>query len=71
MTIGVMSDTHKNIDLMNKAAGLMADRFAVEKIYHLGDDYEDADGLDGRGAMDIIGGVAAGGRTRTPTFHAD
>jgi len=51
MTIGVMSDTHKNIELMNKAAGLMADRFAVERIYHLGDDYEDADALDGRGVQ--------------------
>lgn len=51
MTIGVMSDTHKNVELMNKAADLMFDRFAVERIYHLGDDYEDAEALGGRGVQ--------------------
>ena len=51
MTIGVMSDTHRNIELMNKAADLMIDRFAVKRIYHLGDDYEDTEALDGRGVQ--------------------
>jgi putative phosphoesterase len=42
MTVGVMSDTHTNVGLMNSAADLMIERFGVTKIYHLGDDYEDS-----------------------------
>jgi putative phosphoesterase len=49
MTLGVMSDTHNNLELMDKAADLMMNRFAVAKIYHLGDDYEDSSGLLKRG----------------------
>lgn len=49
MTLGVMSDTHNNLELMAKAADLMISRFAVTKIYHLGDDYEDSSGLLSRG----------------------
>jgi len=45
MTIGVMSDTHTNVGLMDSAADLMIDRFGVTKIYHLGDDYEDGSAL--------------------------
>ena len=51
MTIGVMSDTHKNIELMNRAADLMIDKFCVERIYHLGDDYEDGEVLSARGVQ--------------------
>ena len=49
MIIGVMSDTHKNMELMNKAADLMVGTFGVERIYHLGDDYEDGEALAARG----------------------
>jgi len=49
MTIGVMSDTHANVGLMDRAADLMTDRFGVTKIYHLGDDYEDSSALLHRG----------------------
>jgi putative phosphoesterase len=45
MTVGVMSDTHTKVDLMDRAADLMIDRFGVTKIYHLGDDYEDGSAL--------------------------
>ena len=51
MTIGVMSDTHKNIELMNRAADLMIHTFGAERICHLGDDYEDAEALGGRGVQ--------------------
>ena len=46
-----MSDTHKNVDLMNHAADLMIDTFGVEIIYHLGDDYEDSGVLAARGVQ--------------------
>ena len=49
MTIGVMSDTHRNIELMNRAADLMIHTFGAERICHLGDDYEDAEVLGDRG----------------------
>jgi putative phosphoesterase len=49
MTIGVISDTHTNVGLMDSAASLMTDRFGVTKIYHLGDNYEDSSALLERG----------------------
>jgi len=49
MIIGVMSDTHGNIEYMQQACNLMIDKFAVEAIVHLGDDYDDAQRMDTRG----------------------
>jgi len=49
MRIGVMSDTHGNLALMQRAADRMIDDFAVEVIVHLGDDCSDAREMDARG----------------------
>jgi putative phosphoesterase len=51
MIIGVMSDTHRNMDLMNDAAALMVDTFGATAIYHLGDDHEDSAALANRGVQ--------------------
>jgi predicted phosphodiesterase len=40
-----MSDTHGNSRLMHEAADAMIERFKAETIFHLGDDYRDADDL--------------------------
>lgn len=45
MIFGVMSDTHGNLVLMHRVAGLLLDRLHAERIYHLGDDYRDAEDL--------------------------
>ena len=49
MIIGVMSDSHGNIKLMQKAADLMLKKFKADAIVHLGDDYADAKRLDSKG----------------------
>ncbi|MFA4974125.1 MAG: metallophosphoesterase family protein [bacterium] len=49
MILGVMSDSHGNVAMMQKAADLMVKKFGVEAIVHLGDDYADAQKLDPRG----------------------
>lgn len=49
MIIGVMSDSHGNIAMMQMAADLMIDEFKAEVIVHLGDDYADTRKLDSRG----------------------
>ena len=41
--IGVMSDTHGNLPFMHEAAELMTQAFDVETIFHVGDDYRDAE----------------------------
>ncbi|MDG5814448.1 metallophosphoesterase family protein [Chitinispirillales bacterium ANBcel5] len=46
MKIGVVSDTHKNIDYLQKASEFLISRQKVASIYHLGDDYEDVMGLE-------------------------
>ncbi len=45
MILGVMSDTHGNRRLMFQVAELMQKDLEVDLIYHLGDDYEDAEEL--------------------------
>ncbi len=45
MVLGVMSDTHGNSRLMREAADTMASRFHAETLFHLGDDYRDAEEL--------------------------
>ncbi len=45
MIIGVMSDTHGNRVVMHQVADYMKYMLKVELIYHLGDDYRDAQDL--------------------------
>ena len=45
MNIGVMSDTHGNRTLMHEVAERMEREFDTELLFHLGDDYADADEL--------------------------
>ena len=45
MKIGVMSDTHGNLDTMRRVAAKMIDNHHVETIIHLGDDSTDAEEL--------------------------
>lgn len=45
MIIGVMSDTHGNRALMHQVANAMEEGWGVELIFHLGDDYADAQEL--------------------------
>jgi len=48
MVIGVLSDSHGNLELMHNALVLL-DRCGATRIYHLGDDYSDVDGLVAQG----------------------
>lgn len=45
MILGVMSDTHGNRKLMHQAAAAMTADFRADIIFHLGDDYADAEEL--------------------------
>jgi len=49
MILGVMSDSHGNLDYMQRACDLMLERFHCEAIVHLGDDYSDSQKLDSKG----------------------
>lgn len=40
-----MGDTHRNSRLMHEAADAMVNRFNAETLFHLGDDYRDAQEL--------------------------
>ncbi|MCK4353359.1 YfcE family phosphodiesterase [candidate division WOR-3 bacterium] len=42
MKVGVLSDSHKNVEFVEKVIGWFKKQ-EVEKIIHLGDDYDDAD----------------------------
>ena len=44
--IGVMSDTHGNVQWMHEVADLMQTRLGVQLIFHVGDDYRDAEQLE-------------------------
>jgi len=46
MIFAVMSDTHGNLGLMHDAIRLMTCQFYARAIFHLGDDYRDANDLD-------------------------
>ena len=52
MVLGVMSDTHGNSRLMHEAADAMVSRFHAETLFHLGDDYRDAEELLSAGGID-------------------
>jgi len=45
MILGVLSDTHGNHRLMFEVADLMRDTLEVTTLFHLGDDYDDAEQL--------------------------
>ncbi|MBM4045513.1 MAG: metallophosphoesterase family protein [Planctomycetes bacterium] len=44
--IGVLSDTHGNLPLMRAVVAMMLDKFRVDAIYHLGDNYADSAELE-------------------------
>jgi len=48
MVIGVLSDSHGNLELMHNALVLL-DGCGITRVYHLGDDYSDAEGLVAEG----------------------
>jgi len=41
MKIGIVSDTHKNRDMLEKVTTWLTQRQKVTTLYHLGDDYDD------------------------------
>ncbi|MBN1757008.1 MAG: metallophosphoesterase family protein [Chitinispirillaceae bacterium] len=41
MKIGIVSDTHRNMDLLNQVVEWMSRRERISVLYHLGDDYND------------------------------
>jgi putative phosphoesterase len=43
--IGIVSDTHRNTDLLADAVEWLGRRHGIATLYHLGDDYEDLGGL--------------------------
>ena len=46
MILGVISDTHGNLGLMQKSADLLKTRFLATRIIHLGDDSADKEALE-------------------------
>ncbi len=53
MKIGVVSDTHRNRDLLNSVVEWLISKHHIVSLYHLGDDYQDVVELADRG-IDII-----------------
>ena len=51
--LGVISDTHGNEELLTLASSYLIDIVSVKKIYHLGDNYYDADPLLKRGIVPV------------------
>jgi len=49
MILGVMSDSHGNLEYAQRVCNIMVFKFGVEAIIHLGDDYADAKQLDSKG----------------------
>ena len=45
MIIGVISDTHGNLNLMRQVVRTIQNDYRAEVLFHLGDDYADADEL--------------------------
>jgi len=43
--IGVVSDTHANLDLLERARELLVEAFDVGRVYHLGDNFSDAEAM--------------------------
>ncbi|OGS37570.1 MAG: hypothetical protein A2293_00175 [Elusimicrobia bacterium RIFOXYB2_FULL_49_7] len=53
MRIGIISDTHRNPTLHGEALDILIDKKHVDRIYHLGDDYRDAELEINRG-IDLV-----------------
>ena len=49
MILGVMSDTHDNIELAQRCVELMVNKYNVKTIVHLGDDMSDLERIDTHG----------------------
>ena len=49
MKIGIISDTHRNVQLLHDVASWMVERKHVGAIFHLGDDFTDAKCLEDLG----------------------
>jgi len=45
MKIGIVSDSHRNRELLHKAVDWMVNRQKISALYHLGDDYDDVNEL--------------------------
>jgi predicted phosphodiesterase len=43
--IGVVSDTHANLDLLERAREILVEAFEVGRVYHLGDNFSDAEAM--------------------------
>lgn len=46
MKIGIVSDTHRNRELLDNVVEWLVTRQHIIYLYHLGDDYEDVNGLE-------------------------
>jgi uncharacterized protein len=53
MKIGVVSDTHRNIEYLEKTVDWLTSRQKIAALYHLGDDYDDVNVLGDR-FLDIL-----------------
>jgi putative phosphoesterase len=54
MKIGVVSDSHGELDNVREAGAFLADELNVDLIVHLGDDIEDVDALRGLGPEVVV-----------------
>jgi putative phosphoesterase len=53
MKIGVVSDTHRNLDYLVEAVDWLCARQKIAALYHLGDDYDDVKALEDK-YVDIV-----------------
>ena len=53
MKIGIVSDTHRNREYLERAVDWLLSNYHIASLFHLGDDYEDVVGLVDQG-IDII-----------------
>ena len=53
MKIGIVSDTHRNRELLNDVVDWMIAKRHISTLYHLGDDYPDTEDLFDKG-IDIV-----------------
>jgi putative phosphoesterase len=53
MKIGVVSDTHRNMQLLTNAVEWLVSHERIATLYHLGDDYDDLNGFRD-GGFDIL-----------------
>jgi putative phosphoesterase len=53
MKIGILSDTHRNTSLHEKALEFLVGNKKIDRVYHLGDDYRDAE-MEINRRMDLL-----------------